>query len=121
MAERIDIDRVLMQMRAMRAQVNPEAMNPGIQGVSRGLEGAGESNRPTAPGFSEMLAQAVDKVNETQQQSGALSRAFELGDPNVTLTQVMVASEKASVSFEAMTQVRNKLVDAYEKIMNMPI
>jgi len=50
-----------------------------------------------------------------------LSRSFEQGDPGVSLTQVMVASQKASVSFQAMTQVRNKLIDAYQEVMNMQV
>ena len=45
----------------------------------------------------------------------------EVGQPGVSLTQVMVAAEKSSIAFEAMTQVRNKLVDAYKEIMNMPV
>jgi flagellar hook-basal body complex protein FliE len=47
--------------------------------------------------------------------------AFESGDANVSLAEVMVASQKASVSFQAMLQVRNKLVEAYKDVMNMPM
>ena len=47
--------------------------------------------------------------------------AFEMGDPNVNLSEVMVAIQKANVSFQAMTQVRNNLVSAYKDIMNMPV
>jgi flagellar hook-basal body complex protein FliE len=47
--------------------------------------------------------------------------AYEKGDPTIDLPQVMIAAEKASVSFQAMTQVRNRLVSAYEDIMKMPI
>ena len=74
-----------------------------------------------APSFSEMLSQAVDKVNETQQASTAMANAFEVGQSGVDLTDVMIASQKASVSFQAMTQVRNKLVQAYQDIMQMPV
>ncbi len=44
-----------------------------------------------------------------------------MGDQDVSLAEVMIASQKASVSFQAMLQVRNKLVDAYKDVMNMPM
>jgi len=50
-----------------------------------------------------------------------LAQAYELGQPGVDITQVMVAMQKSSLSFQALTQVRNKVVDAYQTIMNMPI
>ncbi|MGC3655073.1 flagellar hook-basal body complex protein FliE, partial [Pseudomonas aeruginosa] len=64
------------------------------------------------PSFSEKLSQAVDKVNETQQASTAMANAVEVGQSGVDLTDEKIASQKASVSFQAMTQVRNKLVQA---------
>lgn len=117
--DRSDINNLLMQMREMRSQVQSNA-----PAHVAGVENAGairESGETGAPGFTDMLRQAVDSVNETQQQSGALQRAFEAGDPNVDITQVMIQMQKASVSFEAMNQVRNRLVSAYQDIMNMPI
>jgi flagellar hook-basal body complex protein FliE len=63
----------------------------------------------------------VNKVHETQQVSSQLASAFEMGQGGVDLTEVMIASQKASVSFQAMTQVRNKLVQAYQDIMQMPV
>ena len=68
-----------------------------------------------------MLGNAINKVSETQQASSQLSNAFEIGKSGVDLTDVMVASQKASVSFQAITQVRNKLVQAYQDIMQMPV
>jgi flagellar hook-basal body complex protein FliE len=63
----------------------------------------------------------VSKVNDTQAASSQLSTAFEIGKSGVDLTDVMIASQKASVSFTALTQVRNKLVQAYQDIMQMPV
>ncbi len=68
-----------------------------------------------------MLKQSIESVNEMQQTAGKLSRDFEIGDTNVSLAEVMIASQKADVSFQAMLQVRNKLVDAYKDVMNMPM
>jgi len=74
-----------------------------------------------SPSFGQLLEQAVDRVNDLQMESGRLSTALERGESEVTLTQAMIASQKASVAFQAMTQVRNKLINAYETVMNMPI
>ena len=71
--------------------------------------------------FNSILQSALDQVNETQQQSGELKKRFELGDPEVSLAEAMVAGQKSSIAFEATLRVRNKLVQAYQDIMNMPI
>lgn len=71
--------------------------------------------------FSSMLKGAIDQVNEVQQEAGRMKTAATLNDPNVSLAEVMVSLQKADISFQAMVQVRNKLVDAYRDVMNMPI
>ena len=60
-------------------------------------------------------------MNQTQQSASSLATAFEKGTPGVELPQVMLEMQKASVSFRALTEVRNRLVNAYQEIMNMPI
>lgn len=117
--DRMDINRVLTQMRDMRAQMQArQPVNP-VRETQQTLPS--DTATPVTPSFSTMFSQAINKVAETQQTAGNLSRSFEQGDPGVSLTQVMVATQKASVSFQAMTQVRNKLVDAYKEVMNMPV
>ena len=71
--------------------------------------------------FGALLKRSIDSVNNLQQGAGKLTEAFETGAPNVSLAEVMVASQKAGVSFQAMLQVRNKLIDAYQDVMNMPM
>ena len=39
----------------------------------------------------------------------------------MSLSDVMIARNKSSVAFEATLQVRNKMVDAYKELMNMPV
>ncbi|PCI06813.1 MAG: flagellar hook-basal body complex protein FliE [Gammaproteobacteria bacterium] len=73
------------------------------------------------PDFTQLLKDSVNKVNETQKTSSSMATAFELGDPNVNLSEVMVAIQKSRVSFQAMTQVRNNLVSAYKEVMNMQV
>jgi len=124
---RSDINELLTQMRSLREQAqqpaanNNAANNAGGVQESRPGQAIPGSDATEGAGFTDMLRQAVDSVNDTQQQSTALQRAFEAGDPDVDITQVMIQMQKASVSFEAMNQVRNRLVSAYQDIMNMPI
>lgn len=74
-----------------------------------------------APGFQQTLARAIDDVSRTQHQAGELQRAFELGDPRADLARVMVAMQQSQVAFRATVEVRNRLVQAYQDVMNMPI
>lgn len=76
---------------------------------------------PATSGFGEFMAAAIDSVNATQQTAGTLKRDFEAQRNNTDLIQTMVAVQKADLSFRAMTEVRNKLVTAYQEIMNMPV
>jgi flagellar hook-basal body complex protein FliE len=75
---------------------------------------------PASP-FANVLKQGLDQVSATQQRASELATQFERGVPGVELPQVMLEMQKASVSFRAVTEVRNKLVNAYQEIMNMPI
>ena len=72
-------------------------------------------------GFAELLKSSINAVNDAQSSATDMAAALELGDKSVTLPEVMIALQKASLSFQAMTEVRNKLVNAYQEIMNMPI
>jgi flagellar hook-basal body complex protein FliE len=103
----MNVNELLAQMRAMADAARGTQLNPGTQG--------------NAPDFANMLKQSIDQVNENQMAAGALKQAFEVGDPNVDIAQVMVAVQKAGVSFQAMVQVRNRLISAYQDIMNMPV
>ncbi len=76
---------------------------------------------PDKVDFSQFLKNAVDHVNETSQQSGDLKKAFQVGDPNIDIAQVMVASQKANIEFQLMLNVRNRLLSAYQDVMKMAI
>lgn len=120
---RVDINNVLSQMRTMREQAqtgvanNVAPMGTQDAAIGRALDLKG----PAKADFQNILSSAVNQVNDVQKQSAAMSKAYELGDTTVSLSDVMVNSQKASVSFQAMTQVRNKLVEAYQEVMNMPV
>lgn len=86
---------------------------------------AGSGAREAAPldqaEFTSLLNRSIEQVNANQQASAELSAAFERGEPEADLASVMIAGQKARVSFEALVQVRNRLVEAYREIQNMPI
>ena len=63
----------------------------------------------------------MDQVNNVQQHAAKLARDFELGAPDANLTEAMISMQKASISFQYTLQVRNKMVSAYQDIMNMPV
>jgi flagellar hook-basal body complex protein FliE len=121
-AGRADINQVLAEMRNLRAQVQrPQELNPEISPtkIQGGLPGTQAPQ--DVPKFSDLLSKAVNTVNDTQQKSSAMTTAYVQGDPSVSLSQVMIQSQKSSVSFQALTQVRNRVVQAYEDIMKMPV
>ncbi|MBU2887239.1 flagellar hook-basal body complex protein FliE [Gilvimarinus agarilyticus] len=121
MSNRVDINNLLHEMRSLKSQTQAFQKPQGLQ-ESIATESTGRVNQANqVPGFAEMMSQAVNSVNDVQQNAGQLANAYQQGDPSVDITDVMIASQKASVSFEAALQVRNKLVEAYRDIMNMPI
>ena len=124
MSNRIDIDRLLVEMRSLKAQTqafqqpgsleardvaNPDQLGPNLRGEKPGT------------GFGELFDRAINQVNDAQKASAEIAKGYEQGRPDIDVTDVMIASEKAGVSFQAMVQVRNKLIEAYRDVMNMPI
>lgn len=108
MSDISSINQVLAEMRRLSAAAQSSPQETG------GTEASGSD-------FSALLKQSIDQVNDTQKAAGKLSDAFSAGDPSVDVTEVMVALQKAGVAFQAMTEVRNRLVSAYQDIMSMPV
>lgn len=71
--------------------------------------------------FSQALRSSLDQINGAQKKAESLGERFALGDDSVNLSDVMIATQKASIGFQASVQVRNKLVSAYHDIMNMQV
>ncbi|MBN7820462.1 flagellar hook-basal body complex protein FliE [Bowmanella yangjiangensis] len=78
-------------------------------------------SNPSSQNFGDMLKTALDNVNDLQFDSRNKQVAFDMGDTSLSLVDVMVAKEKSGIAFEATVQVRNKVLDAYKQIMNMPV
>lgn len=71
--------------------------------------------------FSEMLSKMLEKTSKSQEVASDLSTRLQLDDPNVSVEQSVLASNEASLNFEFTLQTRNKLVKAYNDLMNMPV
>ena len=121
----MEIDRVVSQIRALRAQVGgpmAQVVRPeGLGGAVSGPGGVGAPGAGSSISFASVLRSGIERVNEAQQQSGASQRAFERGDPGVDLPQVMIDMQKASIAFRGAVEVRNRMIAAYQEIMNMPV
>jgi len=106
----IDVNNLLSQMRQMTAQVRaPEAASKVAAPV------AGQAD------FSSVLRQSISSVGRQQMEAGRMAASFERGDPGADLGRTMIAVQKADLSLRATVEVRNKLIDAYKEIMNMPV
>ncbi len=124
MSNDINMSSMLLQMRSMSdmasSGVTPlQVNNQGLPGTSEaaGIRPA-ETNRVE---FSSLLKSAVQQVNAIQKQSSSLKNDFVSGKEGVDLVQVMIASEKSSVAFGTMVEVRNKLLKAYEEVKNIRV
>ena len=100
------IEQMVNQLRAVASQATGSALPA--------------QNATSGHDFSAMLQAAVAEVNNTQQDAKQLSEQFAQGDA-ANLQDVVVSLQKASLSFQAMVQVRNKLVSAYQEVMNMQV
>lgn len=92
-----------------------------MRSMATQAEGSRIEAGSTQPPFNMVLQQALDQVNDMTQSADSLKTRFEVGDPSVSLGEVMIATQKSNLGFEATLRVRNKLVQAYEDVMNMPI
>jgi flagellar hook-basal body complex protein FliE len=115
------IQAMLAQLKAASAAA-PANLTAPIQGLDgiKGIINDGPKSTPSID-FATALKSSLDQVNQNQAKAVELGKNFALGDDSVNLSDVMVATQKASLSFQATVQVRNKLVSAYHDIMNMQV
>jgi len=92
-----------------------------LRAVAAQAAQAPDAQNAQAVDFSALLKQALADTNAAQLKARELSRQFATGDPNARLEEVVLTLQKASVSFQTLVQVRNKLVSAYQEIMSMQV
>ena len=98
----IEIDRVLSTIRSIKAQTNIA----GPVGANIGSVAGTAAGKPNSVSFASVLKGGIDEVNRV---------------PGVDLPQVMIDMQKSSVAFRGAVEVRNRVVSAYQDIMNMPV
>lgn len=102
------IENVLAQMRSVAQAAQAQPVNNNAPAIEPG-------------GFANELQRSLQRVAQMQNSATAQAKAFQLGDPNIALNDVMIDMQKASVAFQATVQVRNRLVAAYQEIASMPV
>ena len=102
------IDQMLSVLRATAAQASGSAN--AVQSASAG-----------GADFAKILQNSISQVSQTQQEAEGMAANFAAGDSNANLHDVMISLQKANISFQEMVQVRNKLVSAYNDVMNMQV
>ena len=101
------MEALIGQMRTLAAEASSKSSATGAAGP--------------APDFASALKAAIDGVNQSQHQASVMEQQFSAGTGNMSLSDVMLAAQKANLSFQTMLQVRNKLVSAYQDIMNLQV
>jgi flagellar hook-basal body complex protein FliE len=103
------ISSILSQIRGMQAQT---ALRPSASEAVESTQNGG---------FGESLRKAISQIDNDQKQAQGLAQRFEMGDPDASLTKVMLAQQSAQLSFRATVEMRNRIVQAYQDVMNMPM
>jgi flagellar hook-basal body complex protein FliE len=127
----IDSSRIEAMMAQLKAAATRPAMpsggsaasalaSGGIGGIG-GIGGAAAPESSSKVSFSDALKAQLENVSKAQNQADEMGQKFASGDDSVSLSDTMIAMQKASITFQATVQVRNKLVSAYHDIMNMQV
>tara|TARA_Y100000588_G_C14138796_1_gene875070 strand:+ start:600 stop:950 length:351 start_codon:yes stop_codon:yes gene_type:complete len=107
---RTDINQTLNKIRSLASQT--KAIRPDVPSAVQ---------KPEFHSLITAAKDAIGQVNSSQLQSESVKNAFLSGDKNVSISQVMMASVQSKVAFEGLTAVRNKMIDFYKEVMNMPV
>ena len=112
----MQIQQVLAEMRALQTRTMS-----GSDGMSFSAAVGSTASSAQPSDFASLMKSSVNNIANMQNQATAMATAYEAGDKSVDLTKVMLEVQKASLAFHAMTEVRNKLVDAYTQVMGMSV
>ena len=112
------IDSMLALMRNMQAQASPASSIANAVTPVADTPNAGSSAKVS---FADALKNSLGEVNQIQQQAQTMGDQFASGNENISISDVMIATQKANISLQTTVQVRNKMVAAYTDIMNMQI
>lgn len=112
---------------SLQSRSDIQSMLSKIRSISNNTKAFGAPSITPSEGSSpfhsimSIAKDAIQSVSQSQNQTDALKSAYISGDKNVSISQVMISSIKSKVAFEGLLAVRNKLIESYKEIMNMPI
>jgi flagellar hook-basal body complex protein FliE len=106
------------RIEAMMAQLKAAATKPAATPPAAGAVAEAPAARAS---FADALKSSLEQVSNSQNQADEMGKRFAMGDDTVSLSDTMIAMQKANINFQATVQVRNKLVSAYHEIMNMQV
>ncbi len=115
-----------MAAQGISPQSLPPAMAPDTMPNAPAIDPNDQSGSVIAPpavkkpSFGEVVRDSISSVNDLQMRSSAQRSAYEKGE-NIPLTDVVLGMQKSSLAFEATLQIRNKVLKAYEDVLNMPV
>ena len=102
-------------MRGVLDQIQTQAQQ--VSGPSHRLH----TSRGEAPAFSDVLFNSINEINKTQVEAKSKTQQWMSGSGDIALNDVMLAMQKSSISFSFGMQARNKMISAYQEIMNTPV
>jgi len=110
------VDSLLAQMRSAMA-----IAQGGVAPLAPPKATAGTTGASGATDFAAVLKSSLDSVAQAQNHAESMQQSFVMGDDKVSLSDVMIDMQKANISFQTTVQVRNKVIAAYNDIMNMQV
>jgi flagellar hook-basal body complex protein FliE len=120
MIDRISAGSVNSMMETIRAYQNKAANGAEQLNIKPPVTQDIQAPKTELPNFTDSVKNLLSKVNEVQVKSSSMQEAYQRGE-DIPLTDVVLGMQKSSLAFEATLQVRNKVMRAYEEIMNMPV
>ncbi|CAM4430384.1 MAG: Flagellar hook-basal body complex protein FliE [Legionella sp.] len=101
--------------------INTVGLFDQMQSMAAKAEGAIVDREANQSSFSAIFKNALNQVSDLSNNADSLKSRFELGDPKVSIGEVMIATQKSNLGLEAALRVRNKFLQAYQDIMGMPV
>jgi len=123
MSNTISSAQLMMQMGQMKdiASSRPAIDNNSMAINTNGENIVNKANETESVSFTDLLGSAIKQVNGIQKEAGQLKKDFEMGKEGVDLVQVMIASEKSSVAFTSLLEIRNKMMKAYNEVKSIRV
>lgn len=101
---------LLNQLNRLSERVDAEKLLNGI-----------ENTVSNTNSFADVMKDTLSAINDQQMKAGAMGTEYQLGNKDIDTAKLMIEIQKARVSFEALNQVRNQVVSAYQDVMNMQV